>query len=56
MKAFYNGLFGIKEVEIITKEKYIEYGCICTSFSYKYLIKFKSGRMKLVKSEKIIFV
>lgn len=56
MKAFYNGLFGIKEVEVITEEKYIDCSCIYPSFSYKYLIRFKNGRMKLVKSEKIIFV
>lgn len=55
MKAYYKGLFKIKEVEVIAQEKYIDYFYIEPSFSYMYLIRFKNGRMKLVKSEKIIF-
>ena len=54
MKAYYKGLFKIHEVEIIGKQRYIGMYVTEPWVSYKYLVKFKSGKIKLVKDEKII--
>lgn len=55
-KAFYKGLFFIKEVEIVTRERYASMTMTYSPvFFYKYLIKFKNGRLKYVHEDKLIF-
>ena len=54
-KAYYKGLFKIEEVDIIAEEKaMIAFSCE-PIFEYEYLIRFKSGKLKFVKRNKIFF-
>lgn len=54
--AFYMGLFKIYEVEIIASEKCFDSYLSEPTFTYKYLIKFQSGKLKYVKSDRVIII
>lgn len=54
-KAYYKGWFKIHEVEVITAEKWRDWiSPYDSNVYYKYLIKFKNGRLKLVHQNKLI--
>lgn len=53
--AYYKGLFKVEEVEILAKEKTIIAFSYEPMFEYEYLIRFKNGKLKFVKSNKIFF-
>lgn len=54
-KAYYKGWFKIYEVEILAAEKWRVFTITyATEVYYKYLIKFKNGKLKLVHENKLI--
>lgn len=55
MKAYYKGIFKIHEVEIVAAEKFNFAFSYIPSYYYKYLIRFKKGKLKYVHEDKIIF-
>lgn len=55
-KAYYKGWFKLHEVEIIKTEKWRNFSFCSNNIDvfYKYIIKFKSGRLKLVHENKLV--
>lgn len=54
-KAYYKGLFKVEEVEILAEQEIVVAFSDTSLYDYEYLIRFKSGKTKFVKENKLSF-
>lgn len=54
-KAYYKGLFKVEEVEILAEQEIVVEFSGVPLYDYEYLVRFKNGKVKFARENRISF-